>query len=226
MGPYTAVVLAGGRAARLGGRAKPQLEVGGRSMLAAVLEAVHDAESRIVVGPRQPVPPGVLIVREEPPGGGPVAALRAGLAEVPTDVVALLAGDLPFLTAALIGELRAGLDGDGVLVVDDGGRDQWLLGVWRTAALRLAVSGASGPTSLRKVLAPLSPRRLRPAVEPGQPPPWLDCDTPADLARARAAASLPDPAPDPAPVEAPVRQSAQPSVQPSVWPLFRSPEDG
>ena len=36
MVPYTAVVLAGGRAARLGGRAKPQLEVGGRTMLAAV----------------------------------------------------------------------------------------------------------------------------------------------------------------------------------------------
>ncbi|MCO7220460.1 NTP transferase domain-containing protein, partial [Klenkia sp. PcliD-1-E] len=37
---YAAVVLAGGRAARLGGRAKPQLDVGGRTMLAAVLAAV------------------------------------------------------------------------------------------------------------------------------------------------------------------------------------------
>lgn len=223
MGPYTAVVLAGGRAARLGGRAKPQLEVGGRTMLAIVLDAVDDAERRIVVGPRQPVAPGVLIVREEPPGGGPVAALRAGLAEVSTDVVALLAGDLPFLTAALIGQLRAALAGDGVLVVDDGGRDQWLLGVWRTPALRGAASGASGPTSLRKVLAPLSPRRLRPAVDPALPPPWLDCDTPADLARARAAAG----APEPAPVEAPVRQHpVEASVQPSVWPLFRSPGEG
>jgi hypothetical protein len=81
MVPYTAVVLAGGRAARLGGRAKPQLEVGGRTMLAAVLAAVGDAAERIVVGPPQPVPAGVLIVREEPPGGGPVAALRAGLAD-------------------------------------------------------------------------------------------------------------------------------------------------
>jgi molybdenum cofactor guanylyltransferase len=223
MVPYTAVVLAGGRAARLGGRAKPQLEVGGRTMLAAVLDAVDDAAERIVVGPPQPVPAGVLIVREEPPGGGPVAALRAGLAEVATDVVALLAGDLPFLTAAVIGQLRTGLDGDGVLVVDDGGRDQWLLGVWRTAALRNAVSGARGPTSLRKVLAPLSARRLRPTVLPGQPPPWLDCDTPADLARARAAAGTPEPAP-PAPRPAPAPAPAP--AQPSVWPLFRSPGEG
>ena len=35
------------------------------------------------------------------------------------------------------------------------------------------------------LLAPLTAHRFRPAVEPGTPPPWLDCDTPADLARAR-----------------------------------------
>src|SRR3954470_17192435 len=57
--PWTAVVLAGGRAARLGGQAKPQLEVGGRSMLAAVLDATSGAAVRIVVGPPQPVPAGV-----------------------------------------------------------------------------------------------------------------------------------------------------------------------
>ena len=183
--PYTAVVLAGGRAARLGGQAKPQLEVGGRTILAAVLAAVADASRRVVVGPPQPAPPDVVQVREHPPGGGPVAALRTGLAEVSTDVVAVLAGDLPFLTASLVAELRARLTGDGVLVVDDTGRDQLLLGVWRTTAVRRAVADVHGPTSLRKVFAPLAVRRLRPQVPPGTPPPWLDCDTPADLARAR-----------------------------------------
>jgi molybdopterin-guanine dinucleotide biosynthesis protein A len=183
--PYTAVVLAGGRAARLGGQAKPQLEVGGRTMLAAVLAAVADAERRVVVGPRQPAPDDVVQVREQPPGGGPVAALRAGLPEVATDVVVLLAGDLPFLTAGLVRELRAGLTDDGVLVVDDAGRDQLLLGTWRTAALRSAVADAAGPTSMRKVLAPLTVRRFRPVLPPGTPAPWLDCDTPADLASAR-----------------------------------------
>ena len=186
--PYSAVVLAGGRAARLGGQAKPQLEVGGRTMLAAVLDATADAAVRIVVGPPQPVPAGVLVVRERPPGGGPVAAVRAGLARVPTEVVAVLAGDLPFLTGELIGRLRERLTGDGVLVVDETGRDQLLLGVWRTATLRAAVADAAGPTSMRKVLAPLAVRRLRPEPVPGRPPPWTDCDTPADLARARVAA--------------------------------------
>jgi molybdopterin-guanine dinucleotide biosynthesis protein A len=187
--PYAAVVLAGGRAARMGGQAKPQLDVGGRSMLAAVLAAVADADPRVVVGPPQPVPPGVVVVREEPPRGGPVAAMRAGLAAVPTDVVAVLAGDLPFLTRGLIRSLRERLTGDGVLVVDDTGRDQLLLGVWRTAVLRAAVADVSGPTSMRKVLAPLAVRRLHPVPESGMPPPWTDCDTPVDLARAQEAAA-------------------------------------
>jgi molybdenum cofactor guanylyltransferase len=182
---YTAVVLAGGRAARLGGRAKPQLEVGGRTMLNRVLDAVGDASTRIVVGPPQLVPPDVVLVREQPPGGGPVAALRAGLASVTDDVVVLLAGDLPFLTRAVVAGLRERLSGDGVLVVDDTGQDQLLLGAWRTTALRGVVPPADGPTSLRRVFAPLAVRRFRPRLDPGQPPPWLDCDTPADLERAR-----------------------------------------
>jgi molybdopterin-guanine dinucleotide biosynthesis protein A len=185
--PWSAVVLAGGRAARLGGQAKPQLEVGGRSMLSTVLTAVAGAEARIVVGPAQPVPPGVVVVCEQPPGGGPVAALRAGLAEVRTAVVGVFAADLPFLTAELVEELRERLAADGVLVVDEGGRDQLLLGLWRTDRLRVAVADAAGPTSVRRVLAPLTATRFRPAVVPGQPAPWTDCDTPGELARARSA---------------------------------------
>jgi molybdopterin-guanine dinucleotide biosynthesis protein A len=186
--PYAAVVLAGGRAARLGGRAKPQLEVGGRSMLAAVLAAVADAEPRVVVGPPQPVPDDVVVLREQPPGGGPVAAMRAGLARADSEVVAVLAGDLPFLTADVVGRLRGQLTEDGVLAVDDAGRDQFLLGVWRTAALRRALAGAPAHAPVRRVVAALSVTRWRPPVEPGAPAPWTDCDTPADLARARAAA--------------------------------------
>jgi molybdopterin-guanine dinucleotide biosynthesis protein A len=187
--PFAAVVLAGGRAVRLGGQRKPQLRVGARTMLETVLAAVADAAPRVVVGPPQPVPDGVLLVRETPPGGGPVPALRAGLAAVPSDVVAVLAGDLPFLTPELLGALRERLTGDGVLVVDDTGRDQLLLGVWRTEALRAAVAGGGGPTSMRAVLAPLAVRRYRPPATPGRPAPWTDCDTPAELARARAAAA-------------------------------------
>ena len=189
--PFAAVVLAGGRSARLGGQPKPQLDVGGRTMLAAVLAALEGAEQRIVVGPPQPVPDGVLLVRETPPGGGPVPALAAGLAAVDpaTEVVAVLAADLPFVTRALVDELRDRLTGDGVLVVDDTGRDQLLLGVWRAAPLRAAAAGARPHGPLRGVLAPLAVTRHRPVSPAGEPAPWTDCDTPAELARARTAAA-------------------------------------
>lgn len=186
--PFAAVVLAGGRAARLGGQPKPQLDVGGRTMLATVLDTVRDAAPVVVVGPPQPVPPGVLLVREVPPGGGPVPALAAGLAAIgDVGVVAVLAADLPFLTRDLVTALRGRISGDGALVVDDAGRDQLLLGVWRAAALRDATVDARPHTPLRTVLSQLSVTRYRPEAPPGRPAPWTDCDTPADLARARAA---------------------------------------
>jgi molybdopterin-guanine dinucleotide biosynthesis protein A len=175
-------VLAGGRAARLGGRPKPQLEVGGRTMLAAVLAATADAAERIVVGPPQPVPDGVRLLREHPPGGGPVAALRAGLAEVGCDVVAVLAADLPFLTRDDVGTLQRGArDRAGAVYVDDGDRPQWLTGVWRTAALRTALAGYPG-ASLRGLMDPLDPARVRAAER--RRPAWYDCDTEDDVVQA------------------------------------------
>ncbi|MGY1721764.1 molybdenum cofactor guanylyltransferase [Blastococcus sp. SYSU DS0533] len=189
--PYAAVVLAGGRAERLGGEAKPQLRVGGRTLLATVLDGVADAQGRVVVGPAQEVPDGVLLTRETPPGGGPVAALRAGLDHVETPAVVVLAADLPFLTADLVLQLRRRLRRDGVLVVDEDGRDQFLLGAWRTAALRAAVADPAGPRALHRVVSGLAVDRWSPPVEPGRPAPWSDCDTPEELARARAVAGGP-----------------------------------
>ncbi|MET7376023.1 molybdenum cofactor guanylyltransferase [Micromonospora arida] len=112
MGTYAAVVLAGGAARRMGGLDKPALPVGGRPMRDRVLAAVSDATPRVLVGAADAVPAGVRVVREDPPGGGPVAAAAAGLALLDPDVsmVALLAADLPLLTRAAIGELLEHLD--------------------------------------------------------------------------------------------------------------------
>ncbi|RAO36885.1 Molybdenum cofactor guanylyltransferase [Micromonospora saelicesensis] len=112
MGTYAAVVLAGGAARRMGGLDKPALPVGGRPMRDRVLAAVSDATPRVLVGAADAVPAGVRVVREDPPGGGPVAAAAAGLALLDPDVsvVALLAADLPLLTRAAIGELLKHLE--------------------------------------------------------------------------------------------------------------------
>src|SRR5690242_13694950 len=88
MSEVAVVVLAGGAARRMGGAAKPTLRVGGVALLTRVLAAAGGAwgvggDPRIVVvGPPELsglVPAGARLIREEPPGGGPAYAARAGL---------------------------------------------------------------------------------------------------------------------------------------------------
>ncbi|MFF5205456.1 molybdenum cofactor guanylyltransferase [Streptosporangium sp. NPDC000396] len=175
---YDACILAGGLARRLGGRDKPGMLVSGRPLIESVAAAVPDAGKLIVVGPHRPGLPRALFQREDPPGGGPVSALRVGLAEVSAPWVALLAADLPFLTAGHVSALLDAAE-TGAVLVDDDGREQWLTGVWRTAELAEALARYEG-RSLHGLLAPLAPARLHLA---GQP--WFDCDTADDLKRAR-----------------------------------------
>jgi molybdenum cofactor guanylyltransferase len=203
---YDAVILAGGSAARMGGADKPGLAVGGIPMLVSVAQAAVAGGARqvIIVGPSRPGavqsaleglsggwPGRLACVREEPAGGGPVAGLRRGLAEVSAPWLALLAADLPFLarahvTALLLAGLSATTGGrDGAVLVDDAGRPQWLASCWRASSIRAALANYDG-SSLRGLLAPLRPALTRLDGAGGRAP-WLDCDTPDDLAAARRA---------------------------------------
>ncbi|WP_218617818.1 molybdenum cofactor guanylyltransferase [Cryptosporangium aurantiacum] len=195
MNPYGALILAGGNARRLGGVHKPGLLIGGVRLLDRVLAAVPDAVPRVVVGPPQPTPPDVRVVREEPPGGGPVAALSAGitaLADATQQAIswlALLAGDLPFLTPGVITALRLAAEGaEGAVLVDPDGRDQYLAGVYRMDALATAVTSVGPPSGvpLRRVVAGLDLVRVPAPERPGAAPPWLDCDDAEDIRAAEA----------------------------------------
>jgi molybdopterin-guanine dinucleotide biosynthesis protein A len=204
---FDAVVLAGGRGTRLGGTDKPALVVGAQTLLGSVVSAVTWAGAArvVVVGPERPdaLSPGISgpgsggpgpgagarlsYAREEPPGGGPVAALRCGLAEVSATAVVLVAADLPFLRPAHVTRLLASLAGPagpGVVLLDASGRPQWLVSSWPTAVLCGALDGYGG-SSLRGLLGPLDPVLLPDETAAGEPPPWLDCDTTDDLRRAR-----------------------------------------
>ncbi|UFU07233.1 molybdenum cofactor guanylyltransferase [Ruania halotolerans] len=195
-----AVILAGGRGTRLGGVDKPSLTVGGRTLLASALQAGAGARRIVVVGPATlPVPEGVLRTQEDPPFGGPVAALAAGLAALDRSAgsagpgwVLLLAADLPHASDAVaaLAPVTAALDrdgdtsADGVCLRDQDGRWQWLAGVYRRAALEAAL--AHLPTvrdaSLRRLLGTL---HLVPVD--GSPDTVADIDTRADLEAARSA---------------------------------------
>ena len=188
---WDAVILTGGSARRFDGVAKHLLEVGGRPVLARVVGATAGASRVIVVGPPDRTPGVDVFVRENPQGGGPVAALVAAVDEIRAERVVVLAGDLPFLTADALSRLLAAASGTPVVVaVDDDGRDQYLLAVWSVAALRAVLAPTDGPAgrSMRSLYRDLSIERVELV---GHPPPWWDCDTPAELEQARRWAAEP-----------------------------------
>jgi molybdopterin-guanine dinucleotide biosynthesis protein A len=189
---WHAIVLAGGRAIRLGGIDKTALRFEGMSLLEHALAAVAGAQRTVVVGPerlRPELPGHVTLVTEHPAFGGPAAATAAGLRALgaePGSRVALVAADLPHSTAAvheLLGVRSLVERVDGIVATDDAGRAQPLLAIYDASALTAAVdlAEASGPlagSSMRNLLAPLTLCHV-------QLPDALcaDVDTPAAAAR-------------------------------------------
>ncbi|WP_435747464.1 molybdenum cofactor guanylyltransferase [Microbacterium sp. PMB16] len=186
-----AIVLAGGRASRLGGVDKPQLAVGGSTLLDRAVRAVSWCESIVVVGPRAAVDAGragsrIVWTRETPAFGGPVAAIAAGLALIGSDEVCIVSADTPRAeeAVALLRE-HPSRDADGVCLTDPGGRVQWLIGRYRTAPLRAALAALPDSGRDASIRALVSGLRLD-VVSGGDLA--VDVDTWDDLERARARA--------------------------------------
>jgi molybdopterin-guanine dinucleotide biosynthesis protein A len=148
-----AILLAGGRATRLGGAVKPLLEVGGATLLDHAVAAARAAGAvRITVAaPVLAETPGVAWVREDPPFAGPAAAVVAALGswtDAAPEWTLVLACDLPRAgdAVALLTDAAAlqPADVDGVCLGDSAGRPQWLTGLYRTAPLRTAAARLPG----------------------------------------------------------------------------------
>ncbi|MGW6980781.1 NTP transferase domain-containing protein [Streptomyces sp. NPDC054932] len=184
---YDAIVLAGGAARRLGGADKPALSVGGRALLDRVLDACPDARTTVVVGGRRPTARPVDWTREDPPGGGPVAALDAGLRRTTAERVLVLSADLPFLDRETVRALLDAPGADGAMLRDPDGRDQPLVAAYRAEPLRREIAllaaehGSLTGLPLRALTAELDLARVT-----SRPLASFDCDTWEDLAAARA----------------------------------------
>ncbi len=124
---FSAVILAGGRAARLGGVDKASVEIAGRTLLTYAIDAVIDAGEVVVVGEPVPTERPVTFTFESPRYGGPVAALLTGRDALlrTTPYVAALAVDMPRLDARTFRRLLEAAPGhDGAALVDPTGRRQ------------------------------------------------------------------------------------------------------
>lgn len=169
-----AIVLTGGLSTRLG-QDKATAVVAGHRMIDRILAQLEGLPV-VVVGP-DPGIGGVTVTREDPPGGGPVAAIAAGLPLIDSEWVLVIAADMPFAVPMLLGLPRRA---DAVIPVADGHR-QPLSAWYRVAALRDLRPGMS----MRQVLAGLD------LVEIEVPTQLVaDIDTPADLAAAEQALAI------------------------------------
>lgn len=203
---FDAVLLAGGAGWRLGGVDKAAIALRGVRLVDRVSAAARKAGARrvVVVGPEHAAGAHGVPVREDPPGGGPLAAVAAALPSVTAEWVMLLPCDLVHpepVCAALRRALQrlaparpgtpargpsatAGADEvwDGALLRDESGRLQWLAGVYAAGALRRGVAALGGE------LADAPLRRLfdgaRLLEVPARGGISADIDTPGDLARA------------------------------------------
>ena len=171
----------------MGGVDKAVLQVGGWSLLDTVLSAAAPLCSRlVVVGPRRATTfEEAVFTLEAEPGGGPVPAVLAGLAEVAgADEVFVLAADLALLSSAglqrLLDELHGGR-AEAAAAGDRGGRPHPLLAVYRADALAQA-AGLLGENARDLPASRLLPPVTVPVkLDAGQ---TLNVTTPADLARA------------------------------------------
>jgi molybdopterin-guanine dinucleotide biosynthesis protein A len=171
-------------------------------LLSRALDATGSATATVVVGPSRDLLAGVSTAQEQPPGGGPVAAVAAGLSKLAVndtvdtvdtvdmadavDMVVVLACDMPLVDEAavhrLVFELAAHADADAVLYVDDDARRQYLAAAYRRAPLTAAIAAEGEPSgaSMRAVVARLTVTEIA-----AHPDLTLDCDTWPDVERTR-----------------------------------------
>ena len=114
----TGVILAGGAASRFGGSPKGLERVDGRRIIDRVAAALREVSDDLLLianaAEASTWLPGVRTAADVRPGLGALGGLHAALAQAGTDVL-LVAWDMPFVSAALLGELRR---------IGDGGSDE------------------------------------------------------------------------------------------------------
>lgn len=174
VGSSAFVVLAGGGSRRFG-TDKLSHQIDGRRLLDHTLAPLPTDATIIVVGPTRPTTRPVTFVREQPAGGGPAAALVAGLVAAlrfGAEVIVVLPGDAPGAAGAVRGQLPLiGPGGPEAIVgVDADGQDQLLqLMVSAGAAARIVETAgelAGAGQSVRALIGTALPNAARVSLQP------------------------------------------------------------
>ncbi len=186
----TGVVLAGGRATRLGGIAKGLLSVEGEPILARTLRLFAALFDRTVVVANDPVRYrgiGAELLPDVFPGKGAPGGVHAGLRGARTGWIFAAACDMPFLAEEPIRLLAARRAGAAAVLVRSGGRLHPLHAFWSRACLApLEQRLAAGNPSLVELTAAVPARMVEEdewrAVDPAGRA-LENANTPEDAAR-------------------------------------------
>lgn len=178
---FDAVILAGGRASRLGGLSKAALVRGAETLLELAIGASAGARRVVVVGDVG-ADTRYIVTRESPVFSGPVAALSTGLATLGNEAsphVLVLACDMPNVAPAVAALLAQVPTGDGAIAVDETGRDQYLAALYSRPSLDHCLAGMTVEgASMRELVRDLALERV--AVPPGTTDDvdtWQDAET-------------------------------------------------
>ena len=129
----TALILAGGKATRLGGIDKRELVVEGRTIFERQVDALRPCVAEIVVSSPRAVP-GHRTVVDAAADIGPLAGIAAGLAAAATPWLFVIAGDMPHVHRAFIELVLSHADGESDAVgIRIGGLPEPLCTVLRVA---------------------------------------------------------------------------------------------
>ncbi len=176
------IVLSGGTSSRFGAD-KSQAILGHHKLIEHILSDIPKEFEIIIVGP-DPKFAGATYryVQEQPLGGGPVAAIAAAMDICESEVVGVIATDMPFAISHMV-HLYSAMTShdDAVMYVDSDGFKQPLAAIYRTQALEVALSamGNLEGESMRSLISNLNIREIpmSPEVEKAM----IDVDTPHDL---------------------------------------------
>ncbi len=195
-GRVLGVVLAGGRARRMGGRDKALLSLGGRPLVAHVIARLRPQVDALILNangdPARFAELGLEVVADPIAGhAGPLAGILAALKwarrHAPdVDWVASAATDTPFLPLDLVARLLAAVQREGTTLAcaASGGRTHPVFGLWPTR-LAAALEHALVEEELRKIDRFTARYPLSVVTWPTEPEdPFFNVNRPEDLAAA------------------------------------------
>lgn len=198
---WTAAILAGGRATRMGGADKATLSVGGRSVLARQIEVLRALTPHLLIVARDLAisrTAGAPVVTDDVADAGPLGGIWTALRHASTSRVLVVACDMPFLSPRLLTALVEAVDGVDVALPRDAGGIHPLCACYQAhVAAQLGRCIETGVLAVRAAIAPLAVREIGPddlrSLDADGRALW-NVNTPEDYARACAVADEAPPA--------------------------------